>query len=255
MNQPPEHLHSSQLIYFLNGTNQDLFSPPVNLDILQEYCRLYYASSQPTEHVRCRWSSCLESFSQPEDLAPHVVKDHVNKMRQKQLRCYWESCSEIVEDLLSHLTSCHRMRLWVACRWQDCKRRFEGFQPLTDHVSKEHVGNGQSEYECGWTHCLRVQPFIQRQKMMRHIQTHIGARPYQCDVCLKRFSEASLMTQHQRVHTGERPYRCQECTKTFSLAASLTIHKRIHTGEKPFTCKFQNCQRRFIESSNLTKHF
>ncbi|EIE91492.1 hypothetical protein G6F55_003348 [Rhizopus delemar] len=283
MSNPPEHHHHSRLFYFLTNpseitsiintnTNTSIHqhstpiqqlstTTPIAVATVQDCCNLC-CSTPPApappatpEPVRCKWSSCLESFTRPEDLAPHLFKDHVNKNRTRQPKCYWESCSETVEDLLKHLTSRHLMRLWLACRWQNCSQRFEGFTKLTNHVSKDHVGSGKSEYQCYWTSCdRRGRGFTQRQKIMRHIQTHTGAKPYQCQVCQKRFSESNVMIQHMRTHTGEKPYRCQECDKQFSVSASLTIHTRVHTGEKPFACKYKDCNKRFIESSNLTKH-
>ncbi|KAJ3087213.1 zinc-finger protein [Quaeritorhiza haematococci] len=143
------------------------------------------------------------------------------------------------------------------CWWLDCGTRFDTFDELTDHVSERHIGSGKSEYVCLWRGCDRGgKPFAQRQKVMRHIQTHTGDKPYECELCHQRFSEQGIMTQHLRTHTGERPYKCPEegCGKDFAIPGALTIHIRKHTGEKPFKCKAEGCDKRFAESSNLTKH-
>lgn len=213
--------------------------------------------------TKCKWSSCVASFNTIEDLTPHLYKNHLNNSRKPQSNaCFWESCSEGAlldgssQDLLNHLTSQHlKNALLHACRWINCSERFEAFDTLTIHLSEEHVGSGKSEYTCRWIACERDgKTFTQRQKIMRHIQTHTGAKPFQCQTCQKRFSESNIMTQHMRTHTGEKPFKCDQCDRQFSVSASLTIHKRVHSGEKPFGCKYQDCNKRFSESSNLTKH-
>lgn len=213
--------------------------------------------------TRCKWSSCAASFSTIEDLTPHLFKNHLNNSRKPQSNaCFWESCSDGAlldgssQDLLNHLTSQHlKNALLHACRWMNCSERFEAFDTLTIHLSQDHVGSGKSKYICHWIACERGgKTFTQRQKIMRHIQTHTGAKPFQCQTCQKRFSESNIMTQHMRTHTGEKPFKCDQCDRQFSVSASLTIHKRVHSGEKPFGCKYQDCNKRFSESSNLTKH-
>ncbi|UZJ51087.1 hypothetical protein CBS101457_000407 [Exobasidium rhododendri] len=144
------------------------------------------------------------------------------------------------------------------CEWIGCSLRFTCHLDLTLHINKDHIGSGKSDYECHWKGCTRgpSRKFNQKQKILRHLQTHTGHRPFECEICQKRFSEANTLCQHRRTHTNEKPYRCDEpgCNKSFAVAGSLTIHKRIHTGEKPFQCSWPGCPRAFSESSNLTKH-
>ncbi|CEP13104.1 hypothetical protein [Parasitella parasitica] len=198
------------------------------------------AEQQPTQ---CRWSSCAARFDTVEDLTPHLFSSHLNKQPLKD--CYWGSCGQQFRDgeasLWDHLSSqhLHNALLLHACRWLNCQERFAAFDTLTVHLSQAHVGSGKSEYKCQWVACERNgKIFTQRQKIMRHIQTHTGAKPYQCHTCKRRFSESSMLVQHMRTHTGERPFKCDQCQKEFSVSAALTIHKRVHTGEKPFACKY-----------------
>ncbi|XP_017157270.1 ras-responsive element-binding protein 1, partial [Poecilia reticulata] len=49
-----------------------------------------------------------------------------------------------------------------------------------------------------------------------------------CTECGKRFWSLQDLTRHMRSHTGERPYQCQTCERTFTLKHSLVRHQRIH---------------------------
>ncbi|KAG8699492.1 zinc-finger protein [Ceratobasidium sp. 395] len=135
------------------------------------------------------------------------------------------------------------------CGWVDCGQTFDTSADLTEHLSTVHVGRGKASYDCHWVGCARHGPkhgFSSKQKILRHLQSHTGHRPFKCDVCGLDFSEAATLQQHMRRHTQER------CGKAFAITGALTIHKRTHNGDKPFKCKY--CDRAFAESSNLSKH-
>ena len=133
--------------------------------------------------ARCLWAACAAVFKCIDDLIPHLTKLHVgSKSIKASNQCRWETCQtekEDTDDLITHLCEEHlgASELKHGCHWQGCETRFESFDDLTGHLSERHIGTGKSQYVCSWEECERQgRAFTQRQKVMRHIQTHTGKR-------------------------------------------------------------------------------
>ena len=58
----------------------------------------------------------------------------------------------------------------------------------------------------------------------------VGEKPFECEICKKKFARSSDLKVHLPVHEENKPYKCSECSKMFTRYSSLKEHHRLHTG-------------------------
>lgn len=74
----------------------------------------------------------------------------------------------------------------------------------------------------------------------RHIQlTHEKKKPFECNICHRRFGYKNILLEHQNIHFGIKPYSCNLCDKRFAARSNLFQHRLLHM--KPFHCEVNVC--------------
>lgn len=73
--------------------------------------------------------------------------------------------------------------------------------------------------------------------LKNHLKVHTKERPFQCDICEKKFTQKINLTVHYRSHTGERPYKCKKCDKAFTQKGNLDTHVNKHHKHKKNSSK------------------
>ena len=90
-------------------------------------------------------------------------------------------------------------------------------------VSDRSVQETVKSYCCSYEWCGKE--FGRDQARRLHERTvHLHEKPFQCQICLKKFAQKGDAEKHFRVHSGAKPYFCLTCKKSFSQSSNLFTH-------------------------------
>ncbi|XP_059477429.1 histone-lysine N-methyltransferase PRDM16-like isoform X2 [Neocloeon triangulifer] len=162
-----------------------------------------------------------------------------------------------LESLDEHLVAAHRYQAGQH-KCDHCSASFCWRPCLLRH---KHTHGEQRKYPC--ENCPKV--FSDPSNLQRHIRAHhVGARSHACHECGKTFATSSGLKQHTHIHSSVKPFQCEVCLKAYTQFSNLCRHKRMHADCRsgPITqpqffssqIKCHRCGQAFSTVTSLSKH-
>ncbi|XP_074017781.1 zinc finger and BTB domain-containing protein 40 isoform X1 [Numenius arquata] len=143
----------------------------------------------------------------------------------------------------------------------DCKKCRVSFATLQEHRKHVHEAHSREYHPCPT--CAKV--FSAPSLLERHVVTHIGGKPFSCEICGKAYQQLSGLWYHNRTHHPDvfaaqnhrsskfSSLQCSSCDKTFSSTAAHRKHvKAEHTDVKFHECEM--CKELFPTLALLQVH-
>ncbi|XP_052867163.1 zinc finger and SCAN domain-containing protein 31-like [Anopheles cruzii] len=129
---------------------------------------------------------------------------------------------------------------------------FASKDDLLQHSEKVHKKERYTKhirpYECD----ICYKRFLSQAALFKHQEYPYRAKKYACKLCEARFHSRSAVLNHEKsTHIRTRSYECNVCQKAFFTQSTLLCHQLVHR-EKQFQCSV--CDKQFGRKIDMLAH-
>lgn len=117
----------------------------------------------------------------------------------------------------------------------------------TEEVTTVDEDSHEPVYKCAF-----CDQFHTKTELKKHIQKHVGDKPYHCDHCSKTFSGRGPLQSHLRIHNRPTSVKCSVCNEAVRDKSALSAHMKIHITNPAYKCWF--CSQTFVKNEHLQNH-
>ncbi|SCU96061.1 LAMI_0F05050g1_1 [Lachancea mirantina] len=92
----------------------------------------------------------------------------------------------------------------LACKWDNCGRKFAQAEELYHHLCQDHVGRKSKknlQLNCQWGTCAIKT--VKRDHITSHLRVHVPLKPFACSTCHKKFKRPQDLKKHLKVHLDD----------------------------------------------------
>ena len=171
----------------------------------------------------------------------------INTFQNIQKNQMIQSWRNITSKRFKNLVECY------PCTVEDCQILFES----KDELDKHHETHSKL-FKCEFPGCEKS--FMKLTNLRKHNKSHSkNKKIYFCpfEGCNKSFTASYSVTLHYRIHTGNKPFQCDICGKKFFDKANWqyhvnNMHKKIIS--KNLICQHKNCEHKSKSIKQLLMH-
>ena len=193
--------------------------------------RRHFVTHIGDSQFRCYTGDCTGAYRycDKETLARHIYTQHTMK---RPYECdYCNKRYPYPENLLMHRINVHSVR--------DEQKQTQNSDSTDKWIM--YSGDETRPLQCGYKGCGKT--YTLKQNLRRHFVTHAGDSQFRCytgdcNGAIRYWDSQALARHIHKEHTMERPFECNICNKRFARRALLKRHKRqVHSTEKEQTTK------------------
>lgn len=120
-------------------------------------------------------------------------------------------------------------------------------------VENNEVKESKKTFNCNI--CGKI--FGEKGNFSIHMRVHTQEKPFVCPYinCDETFKAHGHLKDHMKKHFNVKPYKCSLCKEQFSRQSTLKMHYYTHVQTKPYKCYFNDCDKYFVDKTQLKFHF